>query len=117
MDYHERGDVSILPALTAYHNDDSLANILSMKEVAKYYRVVMDTEQRNSIYIFISAPEYFEFEQIGNGLYWFDTQPKTTDTHTCLFSAVTTQGKLRQFKLNDMFIFIKVMIILFFTQS
>jgi hypothetical protein len=37
MDYHENGCVSILPALTAYHNGNSLANILSMNEVTKYY--------------------------------------------------------------------------------
>ena len=49
MDYFEDGVVSILPALSAYHNHDSLANIISLSEVAQYYRVVMDTEQSNSI--------------------------------------------------------------------
>ena len=93
MDYNECGDVSILPALTAYHNPDSLANILSMKEVAKYYRVVMDTEQNNSIFVFISETEYLQFDQIGNGLYCFDTLSKTKQItelplHTCFFSTV-----------------------------
>lgn len=63
--WNECGEVSILPALMAYHNDYSLANILSMKEVAKYYRVIMDTEH-NSISVFVYNTEYLEFEQIGN---------------------------------------------------
>ena len=49
MDYSVNGSVNILPAVKAYYNKDSLANILSMAEVAKYYRVCMDSKQGNII--------------------------------------------------------------------
>jgi len=91
MDYSVNGSVQILPALKAYYNEDSLANILSMAEVAKFYRVRMDSEQNNSIYVYISDTQYLEFTCLGRGLYCFDTvlKPKTiTPEHTCLFSTV-----------------------------
>ena len=92
MDYFEDRVVSILPALSAYHNHDSLANIISLSEVAQYYRVVMDTEQSNSITVLVSDTHCITFNKAGRGLYAFDTaskpKPISLSPHVCMFSTV-----------------------------
>jgi len=92
LDYFEDGIVTTLPALSAYYNPDSLANILSLSEVARYYRVVMDTEQSNCITVLLSGSHCITFLKIGRGLYAYDTanKPKSISEtpHVCMFSTV-----------------------------
>ena len=92
MDYFEDGVVSVLPALYVYHNPDSLANIISLSEVAQFYRVVMDTERSNSITIMLSTTHCITFNKVRQGLYAYDTavKPKTISEtpHICMFSTI-----------------------------
>ena len=92
MDYFEDGVVSVLPALSAYYNPDSLANILSLSEVAQFYRVIMDTERSNSITVILSDLLYITFDKAGQGLYAYDTavKPKAVSEspHFCMFTTV-----------------------------
>ena len=44
MEYTMRGTLDILP-MDIYVNDNSMANILSLKEVAHYFRMTMDTKE------------------------------------------------------------------------
>ena len=48
MDYNEKGDIELLPAIQAYHNSDSLANIISMSDLTRYYRVFKDSNYSSS---------------------------------------------------------------------
>ena len=48
MDYNEKGDIELLPAIQAYHNSDSLANIISMSDLTRYYRVFKDSKYSSS---------------------------------------------------------------------
>jgi hypothetical protein len=92
MDYEEGGVVSVLPALNAYYNPDSLANILSLSEVSQYYRVTMDTEQSHSMTVFISGTHCITFDKVGRGLYAYNSthkpKPIIETPHACLFSTV-----------------------------
>ena len=95
MDYSESGVVFVLPRLDAFYNPDSLANILSLSEISQYYRVIMDTEESNSITVFISATHCLTLSKIGQGLYTYDTagRPKLVKLLSqrqpiCMFSTV-----------------------------
>ena len=48
MNYNEKGDIELLAAIQAYHNSDSLANILSMSDLTRYYRVFTDSKYSSS---------------------------------------------------------------------
>jgi len=72
MDYSEKGDIELLQAVHAYLNSDSLANILSMSDLTRYYRVFADSKYSSSFFVFISKDCILEFKKLGNGLYGFD---------------------------------------------
>ena len=42
IDYSQEGELALLP-FTVYYNPDSIANILSLKDVGDCYKVTMDT--------------------------------------------------------------------------
>ena len=92
MDYEHGGVVSVLPALDAYYNPDSLANILSLSEVSQYYRVTMDTEQSHSMTVFVSGTHCITFDKVGRGLYAYNAvhkpKPISEHPHACMFSTV-----------------------------
>ena len=50
MDYTMRGILGIFP-MEIYINDNSMANILSLKEVSDYFCVAMDTKEDHKILV------------------------------------------------------------------
>ena len=56
LDYYEAGTIHLFPALRAFTNPKSLANIISYSELSKYYRVVVDTLLWTQASIFRSRP-------------------------------------------------------------
>ena len=67
MDYNEKGCIKLLPALNAYLNSKSLANILSMSDLERYYRVSKDSRYSSSFFVFVSTDSVLEFKQLSNG--------------------------------------------------
>ena len=55
------------------YNSYSLANILSLSEVAEKYRIIMDMVASPSIRVHLGSDRVLIFEQCGSGLYFFDT--------------------------------------------
>ena len=72
LDYLQSSYVKILPKLTGHYNAESIANIVSLGDVASKYRVRMDSEQDHAIFVHIGT-NVVRFEQCGNGLYYVDT--------------------------------------------
>mmetsp|Transcript_18801 Transcript_18801/g.21383 ORF Transcript_18801/g.21383 Transcript_18801/m.21383 type:complete len:567 (+) Transcript_18801:256-1956(+) len=71
LTYIKKGAINILPKVDGYFNRSAIANILSIKDVVKIYRVTMDTKDDNSI--LIHTPDtIWKFIGVGNGLYYID---------------------------------------------
>ena len=89
LTYLKKGSISILPKVEGYFDNSAIANILSIKDVVGMYRVTMDTDAENSI--FIHTPDtIWKFIGVGNGLYYVDITD--LDRHT------TTNQALTQYK-------------------
>ena len=71
MDYNMRGTLDILP-MGIYVNDNSMENILSLKEVEYYFRVTMDTKENHTILFHCSEDKAYRFKECGKGLYYLD---------------------------------------------
>ena len=57
----------------AFYNARGIANILSMADVAKKYRVTMDTHNSPNISVHIDVHLVLTFRNCGSGIYYFDT--------------------------------------------
>ena len=78
LDYTQAGPVKLLPLIQAHYNENSIANIVSLADVAANYRVTMDSNVDKAI--FVHAPSgTLRFQQCGNGLYYFDVSKTTVD--------------------------------------
>lgn len=101
LDYKEKGCIKLLPALNAYFNSKSLANILSMADLERYYRVFKDSKTSSSFFVHASEDTIFEFKQLSNGLYGFDVDSSSnlncvhtpTSSHHLFFSTVKANKK------------------------
>lgn len=80
LDYNKDATVQLLPALRAYHNTNSLANILALSSVTAHYRVVMDSQAEDALFVHVEN-DILRFEKCGHGLYFLDTT-KTTPNNT-----------------------------------
>ena len=76
LDYEENGTVTFLPEIDAYYNKNSLANILALSSVTKYYRVTMDSAKADRLLVHLAADETLCFEKCGNGLYFLNMDGK-----------------------------------------
>lgn len=72
LDYGEKGSIGLLPVLNAYVNQNSLANIISMRDLEWYYRVYKDSLRSSSFFVVVSQNKILEFKCLSNGLYGFD---------------------------------------------
>ena len=72
--YNQIGDLNLLP-LRVHVNETSLANILSLKDVANVSgaKVTMDTSQSRSIQVLLKNNTSITFLEAHNGLYYMDT--------------------------------------------
>jgi len=58
---------------TVWYNPESLANILSLAEVCKKFRVMMDTSIEPAMCVYWSDGTIMKFTEFQSGLYYFDT--------------------------------------------
>ena len=71
QDYHERDTLKLMD-FQAYFNPSSMANILSLSEIADMYRITMDTKASPSITVHISGDNKLAFMKCGSRLYFYD---------------------------------------------
>ena len=71
MDYIMRGTLDILP-MVIYVNDNSMANTFSIKEVADYFRVTMDTKEDHVMLVQYCKDKDYRFKEYGKGQYYLD---------------------------------------------
>ena len=71
MENTMRGTLDILP-MGIYVNENSMANILSLKEVENYFRVTMDTKEYHAMSVHYSKDKAYWFRECGKGLYYLD---------------------------------------------
>ena len=86
---HHQGNLgSYLPPVW-YHPEGGV-NILSLNNVRKYYRVTMDTKQRNEMKVHLSNEKFISFKGSGKGLYQHAlTSEETIDS---MWSLLTDHG-------------------------
>ena len=70
-DYTTRGTLEILH-MGIYVNNNSMANILSIKEVANYFRMTIDTKEYHAMLARYSKDKAYHFKKCGKGLYYPD---------------------------------------------
>ena len=70
--YDNVGTFSLFP-FEVYFAEDSMANILLLKDVSSRYRVTMDTTVKNSMNVHLSDHQVLKFKQYGDGLHYLDT--------------------------------------------
>ena len=92
--FHQLGDLKFLP-LKVHVNEKSMANILSLKDVAALdeVRVTMDSKKERSIAVHLSSGLTYVFREGEGGLYYFDTGDpdnhiKYTSAHYSFLSTV-----------------------------
>jgi len=71
--FRQQGTCNILP-MKVWFNDQSLANILSMNEVANIdgVSITMDTSIDNAIIVNLPDENTLRFEQVNDGLYTYN---------------------------------------------
>ena len=72
IDYTQEGDLSMFP-FTVYYNPDSIANILSLKDVANSFRVTMDSASGKEMIVHCPDQTTLHFKECGDGLYYLNT--------------------------------------------
>ena len=66
QDYNQKGDLHSFP-FTAFYNPSSVANIFSLYKAAGSFRVTMDTEHSNSMFVHLPDDKVIRFQQCGSG--------------------------------------------------
>ena len=97
MDYTIRGTLEIL-LMDIYVNDNSMVNILSLKEVADSFHVTMDTKEEHDMLVHHSEDKDFRLKECGKDLYYLDVSnpeiitlaTERGDTDYSFFSTVNT---------------------------
>ena len=59
--------------IKAYYNKDGIANILSMSEICKLFRIFMDTSDGDFIKVYINNNRLIKLNRYGTGVYYHDT--------------------------------------------
>ena len=55
-----------------YVTDNSMADIISLKEVADYFHVTMDTKENHTMLVQYNKDKSYRFKEFGKGLYNID---------------------------------------------
>ena len=99
-----RGTLDILP-MGIFVNDNSMEKIISIKEVADYLRVTMDTKEDHTMLVHYSKAYYFK--RLGKGLYYIEisnpeTIPLTTESgNTDYYLLSTVNANMEYFTHAD----------------
>ena len=80
--FNQHANLKVLP-LKVHYNSDSLANILSLSDVANLpgARLTMDTEIEKAIVLHFNGQQ-LKFQECSDGIYYWDTQSKSKTTVT-----------------------------------
>ena len=97
MDYTMRGTLDILP-MGIYINDNSMADILYLKEVEDSFRVTMETKEDHKMVVHYSKDTDYCFKECGKGLYYLNiSNPEiitlTTERGNIDYSFLSTMNK------------------------
>ena len=77
MDYTMKGTLNFFP-MSIYVNDNSMSNILSLKEVANSFHVKIDTKDDHAMISHFNKNKAYRLKECGNGLYYRDiSDPET----------------------------------------
>ena len=87
MDCDQVGSIGAL-SFPIWYNADSIANILSMSEVAQEWRLTMDTLVENAIWLHRGDGQVLKFVECARGLYAHD---RTNSSHRITTHIVNTQ--------------------------
>jgi hypothetical protein len=99
--FNKQGDLNILP-LKVHVNESSLANILSLKDVASIpgIKITMDTSKERAIYVHLDGKdaEEIKFSECNDGLYYYDVSAsnniKTTVNNYSFLSTVANNKRI-----------------------
>ena len=94
MDYTIGGTLEILP-MGIYVNDNNMANILSLKEMADYFRVDMYNKKDHTMLVYYNKDKANRFKECRKGLYYLDVSnpeiiPLTTESGNTDYSLLST---------------------------
>ena len=103
----ETAELKLLP-IRVHFNEESMANILSLKDVASLpgVRIRMDTIQERAIFVEL-GDEVWKFAECRDGLYYFDTAPNNTkkdkskDAITHYSNLATVNANKKYFTSNE----------------
>ena len=96
QDYIQRGKLKLFD-FPMHFNDASMANILSLSEVANTYRTTMDTNFSPSIIVHLPKDQQLVFTQCGSGLYYFDTTEAKTKFAVTNYSFLSTSSSNKEY--------------------
>ena len=72
VDYTHKANLQILP-FEVFFNESSMANILSLKDVASKFKITMDTSIDRAMTVHINEHTLLRFQECSDGLYYLDT--------------------------------------------
>ena len=96
QDYLQRGRLKLFD-FPVYFNDASMANILSLSEVAAAYRITMDTSTSPSIPVHLNEDTQLIFTQCGSGLYYYDTTEDKFKPKVSNYSFLSTVSSNKEY--------------------
>jgi hypothetical protein len=76
-----------------YFNPNSLANILSLAQVQKMFRVTMDTAEEPTMMVHLSDDLILKFTQCGSGLYFYDIKEISANVNSYSFLSTVRSNK------------------------
>ena len=77
MDFDKKGILKFFD-MPVFVNTNSLANILSLKDVTKRFRVTMESEVEKAMLVHVSKDKAYKFRECGQGLYFLDVHHPDT---------------------------------------
>ena len=82
MYYTMKGNLNIFP-ISIYVNNNSMANILSHKEVENSFRVTMNKKEDHAMLVHFNKYKAYRFKECENGLYYLDiSDPENCPTNS-----------------------------------
>ena len=88
-----------LPKNGYYYDKNMIANLLSLGKVANKFRVVMDTDIDDAIYVYGEDGKYLRFGKTENNLYCCELNIDQENKEDCFFS--TVKGRKAMFSKLD----------------
>ena len=94
--YSVTGTLNVIP-LEVYYDGSSIANILSLSEICKNFRVTMDSDTEHAITVHLTNTHLMKFTRCSSGLYFYDTRGIDTVVPELPYSLLTTVKANKEF--------------------